>query len=679
MATNKLEITQLDFDSIKTNLKNFLRNQREFEDYDFDGSGLSILLDVLAYNTHYNAYYLNMIANESFLDTAILRDSVVSHAKTLGYTPYSRKAAKAVVNFNVSATENAISEPILKLPRGFSFRSEVSDNGSYNFSLLDDVQVYKVNDTFYFNELEIYEGTIINFNYVYDELTNPKAIFVIPDKNVDTSSIKVTVQESLSNTFVETFSPVQDVLDVDETSPVYFLQEFRGQVFQIYFGNDVIGKKIKNGSIVTISYLVTSGEEANKLSLFVPITNYGSNIAETVHPSSGGSERQSVDEIKYSAVNQFTMQNRLVTVKDYETYIKQNLPILDSLSVWGGEEDVPPVFGKIFISLKPKLNYYISETEKRNIVNLLLKPKAIASVQAEIRDPDFLYIRVTSKVKYDKKKTNLSPDNLKTLIRQGILNYKENFLNTFGASFVISKMQDYIDTVDTNSIIGSETKIRLEKRFEPILNELRSYKVDFKTSLVRGSLSNRLVSTEFQVIDNVGVLRTAQFEEIPESSTGIYKILISNSGYNYTRDPIVTITGDGEGATAKAKIVNGKVESIEITNKGINYTRAVVTISGGNGYGAEATAILDSRFGVLRTVYFIENAQRQIINNDAGTIDYDTGEINIKNLRVVSVNSSDGMIRLNVESLKGIIESQRNSIITIDENDTGSIDIELVQ
>ena len=677
MNNNKLEIAQLDFDTIKNNLKNFLRSQKEFQDYDFDGSGLSILLDVLAYNTHYNAYYLNMVANESFLDTAILRDSVVSHAKTLGYVPYSRKASKAVINFVVpdSVTENTS----ITLSRGFSFKSQLVDSQSYNFTVLEDVEVTKTGDAFYFNNLEIYEGTIVTNSFTQNQENNPKSVFTLPDRNIDTSTIKVTVQESLSNTFTENFNLVRDVTDITDESPIFFLQEFRNQFYQIYFGDDVIGKKLKNGSIVTVSYLATSGQEANKISRFVPMSQYGEGVIELVSQSSGGAERESVDEIKFNSVNQFSIQNRLVTVKDYETYIKQNFPIIDSLSVWGGEEEVPPVFGKIFISLKPKDNYYLTENEKRTIVDKFIKPKAIVSVQTEIRDPEYLYLRISNRVKYNKKKTFVSQDNLKNIIREAILAYRDDNLDTFNSVFIVSKMQEYIGKVDKESILGSETRIRLEKRFKPVLNQSTSYKLDFKTSLVRGSLLNRLISTEFKIFDNIGVLRTAQLEEIPESSTGISKIILTNAGYNYTREPKVTITGDGEGALAKAIVVNGKVQSIEITNRGINYTRAMVKIEGGNGYGAQGTALLDSRFGVLRTVYFLEDKQRQIINSNAGTIDYDTGEININNLKVIVLDSSDGFIRLNVESLEGIIESERNSIITIDEYDTGSIDIQLVE
>lgn len=675
----RLKITELDFDTIKQNLKTFLKNQKQFQDYDFEGSGLNILLDVLAYNTHYNAYYLNMLANESFLDTALLRDSVISHAKTLGYTPYSKKASRAVVSMTVPDT--GITGSVLTLPRGFSFRSQIVDGGtSYNFVLLNDAQTEKFNNSFFFDALDIYEGSLVDYSFAYDEDTNPRAVFTLQDKNIDTSSIKVSVRDGEnSSTFVETFTKVNDVLDVTDTSSVFFLQESRGQYFQIYFGDGVVGRKLLNGATIYVNYLVTSGPSANKLDSFTPISNYPSANLNTLSASAGGSERQTVDDIKFTAIAQFPAQNRLVTTKDYESFIKQNFPSINSLTVWGGEEEIPPVFGKIFLSVNTKDNYYLSETDKEMIVDDYIKPRSMVSIKTEFRDPDYLYLKLKNRVKYDKRKTTLTPDSLRENIRDAIVTYKDQYLNTFGATFIVSKMQDFIDDAEKNSILGSETSIRLEKRFEPILNEIRNYNLSFKTQLLRGTLINRLVSSEFQTYDEYGIERTAVFEEVPESSTGISRIDIVNPGYLYTRTPTVTITGDGTGATAEAVVVNGKVESIVITNRGTNYTKAKVTITGGDGYGAEAGAVLDSRFGDIRTIYFNEDEQRQIINSKAGTIDYITGEVNIFNLRILAVNTTDGLFRVNVQSLEGIINSERNTIITIDEDDPGSIDVELVE
>jgi hypothetical protein len=246
-------------------------------------------------------------------------------------------------------------------------------------------------------------------------------------------------------------------------------------------------------------------------------------------------------------------------------------------------------------------------------------------------------------------------------------------LDKFGSTLVLSKLQDFVDAVDINSIIGSETILRLEKRIEPVLNASKTYEVFFDAKLHRGTILNRLVSSEFTVNDDFGVTRTATLEETPESFTGISSISVTNSGYGYVTPPTVIITGDGFGATAVAKIVNGKVENVEVTNRGSNYTKAVISFSGGNGFGASAITILDGRFGTLRTVYFNALAERQIINSSAGTIDYDTGLVVINDIRILSVLSSDNTIRINVESEDGIISSKRNTILTIDKNDPSSV------
>jgi len=380
-----------------------------------------------------------------------------------------------------------------------------------------------------------------------------------------------------------------------------------------------------------------------------------------------------VDDIKFSASAQFSTQNRLVTFKDYESYILNNYPNLDSVSVWGGEENIPPVYGKVFVSLKPSANYYISETEKQRIIDEIISPKSIVAVQTEILDPEYLYLIVENTVQYDSKKTTSSETTLIQNVRNAILAYRNRELNKFDARFILSKLQDDVDDTDMNAILGSESTVRVQKRFQPTLNSSQAYTVNFNVPLHRGTISNKLVSTEFVVNDIDGIARTVTFEEIPQSYSGISSISITNPGTGYTTAPTVTITGDGVGATASATIVNGAIQSIEVTNRGIDYTRAIVTITGGNGYGATATAVIDARTGALRTIYYDTNAERQIVDSTAGTIDYDTGVITINDINIRSLDTDDGLIRLSIEAEKGIIQSVRNTIITIDEDDPTSI------
>jgi hypothetical protein len=676
---DRLKVTDLDFDTIKTNLKSFLNQQSEFTDYDFEGSGLNILLDILAYNTHYNAYYLNMVANESFLDTAMLRDSVISHAKTLGYTPYSTTAPVATINFEAKSASNTAGT--LTLPAGFVFLSNQIDSKAYNFVVLEEVTATKANSSYLFENLDIYEGQLVTYRFTHNSASNPKQVFTLPDANIDTKTITVQISPSAGNTSLSVYNNVTDILDVNVESEVYYLQENKSGKYQIYFGNDVVGKSLPDGAIVNVTYLLTNGTAANKANNFIAGVTAADSLAESisnfvitpVSAASGGSDRESVDEIKFGAAAQFSTQNRLVSFKDYESYIKKNYPSIDSLSVWGGEDETPPVYGKVYISLKPKTNYFISETEKTRIVEEIIKPKAVVAVDAEIRDPEYLYLLVENYVEYDKRKTTSSIESLKNAIRNSILVYRDTNIDKFDSTFVLSKLQDSIDIVDLNAIKGSETILRLQKRFEPLLNSTKTYEINFNAQLHRGTTVNKLTTSQFDMFDNNGVRRTAQIEETPESFTGVSEIQVVNGGSGYLASPTVTITGDGTGATATAKITNGKVESITITNRGINYSRAIVTITGGSGYGAAGLAILDGRFGTLRAVYYDVSAQRQVINANAGTINYDTGLVTIDNLRILSVEPTDGLIRVNIEAEKGIIKSSKNTIITIDSDDPASI------
>jgi hypothetical protein len=677
--TDRLRVTELDFDQIKQNLKTFLQAQSEFTDYDFEGSGLNILLDILAYNTHYNSYYLNMVANESFLDTALLRDSVISHAKVLGYVPYSRKAPRATLNFTVVTSDTT--PATLTIPKGFAFLSDEIDGISYNFVTLTETKVTKSNTNFTFLELPIHEGQLVTYNYTYDQQTNPKQIFSVPDSGLDTTTISLTVQASSTNTSIETYTLATDSSNVTTTSPVFYLQENRGEKYDIYFGNNVIGKALTNGNIVSMTYLITNGTAANKANNFVAtgtladsLLNSQTNFTITpVTEAAGGAERESVDEIKFSAPLQFTTQNRLVTFKDYESYIKKNYPAVDSVSVWGGEDESPPTYGRVFVALKPKQNYYLSDVEKQRIIDEIIAPKAVVAVQTIIRDPEFLYLLISSTVTYDPKKTVLTTDQLKTGIRNAVLAYKATYLDKFDSKFILSKVQDAVDATDSNSIIGSKVSVRVQKRFKPSTDQSKPYTVYFNVPLRRGTISNKLSSTFFTVVDADGMDQVVQFDEIPQSFSGISAINVTNPGQGFISAPTITITGDGTGANAAATIVNGRVQSIEITNRGIDYTRATVTISGSNGYGATAEAVIDARTGELRTVYYDNNAQRQIVDATAGTIDYDAGIVTINDIYIKSVSSTDGYVRLSVESEKGIIGTNKNTIVTLDVDDPTAI------
>ena len=539
--------------------------------------------------------------------------------------------------------------------------------------------------SFDFENLNIYEGQLITYNFTQNVTTNPKQIFTLQDTNIDTRTIKVRVSPASTSTESSVYNLVSDILDVNSSSEVYFLQEGRNGKYELYFGNDVMGKSIADGSIVSISYLLTNGTSASKANNFIATATLSDTLGESltnftitpVSAASGGAERESVDDIKFGAAAQFTTQNRLITTKDYESYLKRNYPSIDSISVWGGEEEVPPVYGKVFVSLKPKENYYISETEKQRIIDEIIKPKSIVSVDTIILDPEYLYLLIENYVEYDKNKTTQTIEAIKSSIRNAILLYRNTNLNKFGATFVLSKLQDSVDGVDLNAISGSETKLYLQKRFEPTLGASTTYTINFNAPLNRGTTTNKLTSSEFRIYDSTGAIKTVLFEEVPESFTGISEIQVTNAGTGYTETPTITITGDGTGAVANAVVVNGKIQNIVLTNRGINYTRAIVTITGGSGYGATGSAVLDGKFGYLRTIYYDDNAEKQTINEQIGTINYVTGTITINDVRILSVVPTDGLIRLTIEAGKGIVKTAKNTIISIDDTDTTSITTEL--
>ena len=676
--TQRLRITELDFDTIKTNLKAFLQSQSEFTDYNFDGAGLSYLLDILAYNTHYQAYYLNMVANESFLDTAITRDSVVSSAKNLGYIPKSMTSAVATVNITVDS--GTTTPDILTLPRGTTFLSNLIDGKSYNFVVRDTLNISKSNTSFVFENVDLYEGNFTSSTFVQNNSSNPKQVFTIPDNNIDTTSLQVVVTDVSSNTAAETYTLVTDATELSTTSPVYYIQEGIGGYFQIYFGGDNVGKSIPDGSIVTVSYIITNGSNPNGANVFtgaMPIGAYTNYTVTTVNVASGGDSRETIQSIKNNAPLSFAAQNRLITSNDYKAVLSKEYPQASSIAVWGGEDEIPKVYGKVLVSIKPKTGYYISDSEKQRIINELILPKSVLSVKSDIIDPDYIFLRLSVEVKYNKNKTVLSSDALKNAIATTIYSYQVTDLDKFDGVFNTSPIIQNILAID-KSIVSCDINVRLSKKIDPTFNVKRTYTIQFGNKLLRGGIDSQLQSDEFYVLDAGNTQRLVNLEEVPNSYTGIEKITITNPGYGYTETPTVTITGDGSGATAVATIVNGKITEINVTDRGIGYTRAEVTISGNGKLGA-AIAVITAQTGILETYYFDSNLKKQVVDPAAGTIDYTNGIIVLNNLNIANTTSSSNTLNINIESAEHYLKSTRNQILTIDDNDTTSIEVILTE
>jgi hypothetical protein len=686
---DRLQVTELDFDSIKASLRNFLKQQSEFADYDFEGAGLSVLLDILAYNTHYNAYYLNMIANESFLDTALLRNSVVSHAKKMGYTPRSTKASKAIINIDVQTNTSNVGS--LTIEAGQTFLSNMIDGRPYRFIVLDSVTVSKSNTNFVFTNVPIYEGELVSYNYTHNQASNPSQVFTLKDSNVDTSTLKVSVRPSSSNTQVTVYNRASEVISVSQTDPVYFLEEGREGNYQIYFGDDVIGKKLPDGAIVTATYLITNGDlpnGANNFTITNTISGYSNITVSPVVKASAGAMRETVDEIKYAAPLSLTSQNRAVTKNDYIRLIQQKYPAFEAVNVWGGEENVPPIFGKVFISAKPKLGFEVTQTEKDYVVNKIIKPLSVLTVTPEIVDVDYNYIKLVSKVYFDPAKTTSNQDSLKAGIKTTIEDYCDTNLNQFNTYFKSSGLKTTVDRY-SNSIISNDLEVFVSKRFRPNLITSNNYKLDFGVELQRGTTYDNFYSSPaFTLLDEEGISRECLIEEIPSSFTGVESITVTNPGFNYTGTPTVEIVGDGEGATAVATVVNGRINSITVTSPGIGYTSTSIRIVGGGGQSAEAKAVLQGRYGQLRIVYyktddFTSQNTKVVINQNrnngiAGTIDYLMGVVYLTDFNPTSVSELFGNISINIRPKASTIKSEKNKMLVLDESDPTSVVVEMI-
>jgi hypothetical protein len=676
----KLTISELDFNEIKQNLKNFLRDQSEFTDFDFEASGMSTLLDVLAYNTHYMAFYNNMIANEMFLDTALLRDSVVSHAKMLGYTPVSATAARAKINLQITRTSG--SQTTLTLPRFTRFQSAPINSISYVFVNPDTaVGTYDPScNRFCFEDLYIKEGQPLSYTFTYDTTNNPTQSFELPDENIDTSTLQIIVQESSTSLRSEKFTLAQDATAVSSTAPVYYLEETRNGKYRVYFGDDVIGKKLVNGNIVIANYIRTNGDAANKANAFTLIESVGgfsSHIIFPIEPASGGKSPELTDRIRFTAPKTFISNNRGVTKDDIISLINSRYPYFEAVNVWGGEENDPPIFGKVFIAAKPTTGFEVTESEKLTVINNIIKPVSVVTVIPEFVDVDYNYINVFANVYYDPTRTTRSPDSIKTIVRNAIIAYRDSDLDDFNSRFKLSRMLRSIDDSDI-SISYSDAAVTIQKRIIPALNTFRNYTFDFGTALSREDTKYRIFSAPgFTQRDKDDVVRTCFLEETPGSSSGIESISVISSKNLYETTPEIRIIGDGVGANAYPIIVNGKVTSVVVDNPGVNYTTATAYLYYQEKIDTTASFSVNvqGRYGILRSYYFDNNNIKTVMDAEAGTIDYQLGKIVLDQFNPIDVLDNSKILRVTARPATTNFESARSRIITIDDEDSVSINI----
>jgi len=476
MAT-KLQVTELDFDDIKANLKTYMKNQTEFSDYNFEGSALSTLIDLLAYNTHYLGMNANMALNEAYLDTATIRSSVVSHAKTLGYTPRSARAPVAYLNVTIN-NSSLLSATVAK---GTKFTTTV-DGDQYAFVVNDAVTTTPVNGVLRFSNLPVYEGTLVTAKYTVDS-SNIEKQYLLTDNRADTTTLRVSVQNSAADLTTTTYTLATDISQVTATSNVYFLQEVDGGKFEVYFGDNVVGKAPTDGNIVILEYIVTNKGSANGAKVFAGTSVAGeTNITiATASAAVGGAEPETIQSIKYNAPLDFASQGRAVTTDDYKVIIPKVYADTQAIQVWGGEDNDPPIFGQVFVSIKTTSGINLTQAQKDTIAASLDRYN-IASVRPTIVDPEIVKIKLNTSFKFNSNQTTKTSSSLETLIRTTISNYNASDLEKFDGIFRFSKLSRLIDATDP-SILSNITTVRMQKTFTPTLNAATKYELKFSNQL----------------------------------------------------------------------------------------------------------------------------------------------------------------------------------------------------
>jgi hypothetical protein len=681
-SNTNIKITELDFNNIKSNFITYLQSQNTFKDYNFQGSAMSVLLDVLAYNTQYNAFYLNMVSNEMFLDSASQRSSVVSQAKLLDYTPYSSVAPTAYIKF----VANGVTQASYTLPKFTNFMSEPINGTNYNFVTTDSTTVNVISNTATFNNVQLKEGIPAIYRFNVDSTTNPKYLFQIPDANVDTSTILVNVQQSSSNVAFETYQSATDYLTLDSKSKVYFLQEGFNGNYELYFGDGILGNQLQDGNIVLVSYISTDGTMAAGANNFLLMSSLAGITTHTITPlqkADAGKNKESIDSIKYQAPKSYAAQNRAVTKEDYITLIQQNKlgVTFDAVSVWGGEENNPPVYGQVFISLKPTGSYSLTSTQKSRLLQDVIKPISVMTVEPTIVDPDYTYLKINANVLYDPKKTTLTSNGINNLIKTSISNFASSTLNTFNSTFSVSDLIIAIQTANP-SIISNEVSIQVQKKIYPNLTTPTTYKLNYGVPLKKGMfLSGVNSSPSIQQRNSLNLATNIDgiyIEELPSSTGGIASISLINPGYGYQTAPTVTILGDGTDATAEVVInSNGTIKKINVLTAGKNYTSAIIKITAASsdttGQLAAGIVNLEGQYGTLRTYYNNTENVKTIINTNAGTIDYGAGIVTLTAFNPIAVDNALGQLTVSANPSTTIISSSYNRIITVDAFDPNAI------
>jgi hypothetical protein len=534
-----VNFTNLDFDQIKVSIRDYLRANSNFTDYDFEGSNLSTLVDVLAYNTYISSYNANMVSNEVFIDSATLRENVVSLARNIGYVPRSRTASRSNISFFVDTSGFTTNPLTITLKRGTVCSSSTSfGNENYVFTIQDDITRPVINNTALFENIIIYEGTYLTQNYTVDS-NNPNQKFILDNPNIDTSTIRVEVRDRIDSSVIRKFNLSRSLFDVDGRSRVFYIQEIEDQRYELIFGDDVFGKKLDNGNYLEISYIVTNGEFANGISGFNfngrlvdnngRVVSSGISLVTANSPSQSGQEIESVESIKKYAPRIYASKSRAVTAADYEAIVPMIYNETESISVFGGEDLNPPRYGKVFITIKPFNGPFLSNQIKDNIKRDLRK-YSISGIVPEILDLKYLYIE-SDVVAYYNTNLSQSASSLKNLIMNNITKYSESTeLNKFGARFKYSKFLKIID--DTNSAITSNiTKIIMRRDLIPALNSFANYEICYGNEFHISNLNGyNIKSSGFVVRGLSGTLYIGDTPNSDKKTGSIFFFRLDSSG-----------------------------------------------------------------------------------------------------------------------------------------------------
>ena len=569
------KFSNLDFDQIKTSIKDYLRANSTFTDFDFEGSNFSVLIDTLAYNTYITAFNSNLVVNESFLDSATLRENVVSLARNIGYVPRSRIASEAIVSFNVSTTA---STSTLTLQAGLVCTGN-TENTSYVFSSPENVSASVVNGTASFTNVRIKQGTFLRKQFVVDGSLDQK--FILDNSFIDTSTIVVYVKGLSDNGLGREYSVADNIFDIDGNSEIYLIQEVKDEKYQILFGDGKFGKKLDNGSIITVTYIVTDGEDGNGVNTFSFAGTLKSSAGTTIIPtntilvstnqrSQNGSSIENIDSIRYFAPRIYSSQYRAVTGRDYEAIIKTKIyPDTESVSVVGGEELNPPQFGKVIISIKPKNGTYVSEFNKQQIQNKL-RQYTVAGIEPQIIDLQVLYVEIDSSIYYNYSQVS-TVDDLKNRVINSLNTYAASpNLNAFGGRFKYSKVLQVIDNTDS-AITSNITKVRIRRDLKAQVNRLTQYEICFGNQFHVNQSGYNIKSTGFNIF---GVSDTVYFTDTPNSDlkTGIISIVKLYSSPSEDGSTTVTKTSVVVQSAGTVNYETGEIliSSINITSTNIS-------------------------------------------------------------------------------------------------------------